>query len=129
MSNIIVVDKAGNVAIPFDETQDFPNRVKHTITPEIQEVLDAGGPFLWVDGKLTKVELPVNSPLRAGLIQAWENTFTAGERAFLKPVFTEALSSFDNGDIAKSKEIVATAPSISKDLDAKKAFIVGLFPI
>ena len=76
-----------------------------------------------------KAILPeVITTLRAGLIAAWEGTFTAGERAFLNPVFTEALAAFDKGDMAKSKEIVATAPSISKDLDKKKAVIVGLFP-
>ena len=66
--------------------------------------------------------------LRAGLLTAWEQTFTAGERAFLKPVFTEALAAFDHGDLAGCKELVATAPSVSPDLDAKQAFIVGLFP-
>ena len=66
--------------------------------------------------------------MRAGLITAWEQTFTAGERSFFKSIFNDALAAFDRGDIAGCKEIVATAPSLSADLDAKKAFVVGLFP-
>ena len=69
-----------------------------------------------------------SATMRAGLIAAWEQTFTAGERSFFKSIFDDALAAFDRGDIAGCKEIVATAPSLSADLDAKKAFVVGLFP-
>ena len=66
--------------------------------------------------------------MRAGLITAWEQTFTAGERSFFKSIFDDALAAFDRGDIVAARDIVATAPSISSAVDAKQAFIVGLFP-
>ena len=69
-----------------------------------------------------------SATMRAGLIAAWEQIFTAGERSFFKSIFDDALAAFDRGDIAAARDIVATAPSLSADLDAKKAFVVGLFP-
>ena len=80
-----------------------------------------------VEAELVAQETAI-AALRAGLLTAWAATFTAGERSFFKSIFDDALAAFDRGDIAGCKEIVATAPSLSADLDAKKAFVVGLFP-
>lgn len=66
--------------------------------------------------------------LRVGLLAAWNQTFTPGEQAFLKPIFDAAVAQFDAGDIAGAKAIVETAPSISEDLDTKRDSIVALFP-
>jgi hypothetical protein len=88
---------------------------------QLEEMVAAATPSI-------QTALASKATLRTGLLTAWEQTFTVGERAFLKPVFTEALAAFDRGDLAGCKEIVATAPSISADLNAKKVFIVGLFP-
>jgi hypothetical protein len=66
--------------------------------------------------------------LRAGLRTAWEATFTEGERAFLRPIYDAAIVAFDAGNVTKAKTIIATAPSITPALDAKRNSILALFP-
>lgn len=79
----------------------------------------------WVTVQAQTAQL---AALRAGLLAAWDQTFTPGEQAFLQPIYAAAVAKFDSGDIEGAKAIIETAPSISQDLDAKKAAIVALFP-
>src|SRR6187399_355917 len=76
----------------------------------------------------TEASLSARSALRGGLLAAWDSTFTTGEKAFLRSIYRAAVAAFDAGDIASAKEIIETAPSITEDLDAKRAAIVALFP-
>lgn len=79
----------------------------------------------WVTVQAQAAQL---AALRAGLLATWDQTFTPGEQAFLRPIYDAAVVRFDAGDVAGAKQIIETAPSISTDLDAKKAAIVALFP-
>ena len=91
-------------------------------------------PCWFVDDTVTsenpnKPELPPQVALLQGLIQAWNDTFTEGEKALLEPVYRKAVATFRNGDIEGAKAIIASLPAdISETLAGKRDFILSLFP-
>lgn len=67
--------------------------------------------------------------LRAGLITAWETTFTSGEKALLAPVFQAAISAFNSDNLELARNIIESLPSdISETLATKREIILALLP-
>jgi len=74
----------------------------------------------WVDVQAIRA-------FRASLATLWKGTFTVGERAFLASLYEAVSAAVIANDLALAEEIITTAPSISVELDAKRATILQHF--
>jgi len=107
------------------ETKDGQTSIvrwmSETVPQPTQEELEAA----WVT---LEAAFAQQAALKSGLLAAWDTTFTAGEKAFLEPLYNATLAALDAGDIAKVKELILTAPSISVELDSKRETLVNILP-